>query len=236
MGNNKLSFQAELSELYRTGKTIGRSGAVVNATGLSTISNLTTIRELIIDKNPQSTLEIGMAYGGSALVILSTLQSIFGDNAQFHHTAIDPYQGQFDHAGVEIVKRAKLDQNFKWVESSSELALPKMVAEGIKYDFIYIDGSHLFEHVFVDMFYSLMLLNKGGIMLFDDSMDSHVAKVISFVKNNLHQHLEPICLDSYRKDICISKKFVNKLGYAQLKGFVKVAGMPRPYNVPFAKF
>jgi predicted O-methyltransferase YrrM len=236
MGNNKLSFQAELSELYRTGKTIGRSGAVVNATGLSTISNLTTIRELIIDKNPQSTLEIGMAYGGSALVILSTLQSIFGDNAQFHHTAIDPYQGQFDHAGVEIVKRAKLDQNFKWVESSSELALPKMVAEGIKYDFIYIDGSHLFEHVFVDMFYSLMLLNKGGIMLFDDSMDSHVAKVISFIKNNLNTYLKTLSLKPFRENISLFKMMANAFGYAQVKGFVKVTDLPRPYNTPFVKF
>jgi hypothetical protein len=59
MENNKLSFQAELSELYRTGKTIGRSGAVVNATGLSSINNLLTIRNIILDKKPRKTLEDG---------------------------------------------------------------------------------------------------------------------------------------------------------------------------------
>ena len=236
MENNTLSFQVELSELYRTGKTIGRSGAVVNATGLSTISNLTTIRELIIDKKTKNTLEIGMAYGGSALVILSTLQFIFGDDVKFHHTAIDPYQGQFDHAGVEIIKRAKLDQNFEWLEDSSESALPELLTKGNKYDFIYIDGSHLFEHVFVDMFYSLMLLNKGGIMLFDDCMDRHVAKVISFIKYNFNTYLKSMSLKPFRKDISLLKTIANAFGYAQLKGFVKVADLPRPYNAPFEKF
>ena len=36
---------------------------------------------------------------------------------------------------------------------------------------IYVDGSHNFEHVFIDAYYSVQLLDMGGVVLFDDSIE-----------------------------------------------------------------
>ena len=41
--------------------------------------------------------------------------------------------------------------------------------KGERFDMIYIDGSHEFDEVFVDAYYSYRLLSPGGIMLLDDS-------------------------------------------------------------------
>ncbi len=235
MGNNKISYQAELSELYRTGKTIGRSGAVVNATGLSSINNLLTIRNIILDKKPRKTLEVGLAYGGSAVTMLRSLSDVHPDT-EFAHSAIDPGQESFDFAGLEIVGRIGLEQKFHFYGGSSDLILPKLTEEGKRYDIIYIDGYHIFENVFIDMFYSIKILEIGGILLFDDCADKHVKKVIRFINRNLSGFMQEFSLDKYQPAKSLIKKMANKMGYRQICAFKKTADLPRVWDAPFSNF
>ena len=79
---------------------------------------------------------------------------------------------------------------FEHVHEPSILALSKMCTEGVKSDYIYIDGCHNFDYALVDFFCSNLLLNVGGIVVFDDTWMPSIQKVISFIRNNLKGHQE----------------------------------------------
>ena len=148
--NNLLNFDAELARLYKDQSVVGRSGKKITATGLSSTNNLLAIRNIILDKKPRKTLEVGLAYGGSAVTMLRSLADIH-PVAEFEHSAIDPGQESFDFAGLEIVGKIGLEQKFHFYGGSSDLILPKLAEEGKRFNLIYIDGYHIFENVFVDM-------------------------------------------------------------------------------------
>lgn len=231
----ELGFDPHLLTLYNSGMACGQSGKMIAASGLSSVNNLISIRRIIQDRKPVKTLEIGLAYGGSAATIMRTLSEVHPDGA-FHHTAIDPGQADFDYAGVEIVKRSGFLEKFTLLEGSSDLVLPELVRSGEKFDLVYVDGYHIFEHVFIDMHFSLQLLNAGGIMLFDDCTDPHVAKVLRFVKTNLPDYLESFSISAFQPDRSAIKKVANYFGYAQMKAFVKKREIPRAWNAKFARF
>jgi predicted O-methyltransferase YrrM len=46
--------------------------------------------------------------------------------------------------------------------------LPELMVEGRRFDFIYIDGSHVAPDVLLDAAMSFALLKPGGILAFDD--------------------------------------------------------------------
>lgn len=233
--NNLLSFDAELAQLYKDQAALGRSGKKVLATGLSSINNLLTIRNIILDKKPRKTLEVGLAYGGSAVTMLRTLADGHPD-AEFEHSAIDPGQDGFDFAGLEIVGRMGFAKKFHFYGGSSDLILPNLANEGKRYNLIYIDGYHIFENVFIDMYYSIKLLEAGGILIFDDCADKHVKKVIRFINANLSGFMQEFSLDKYHPAKSLIKKMANKLGYRQMYAFEKTADLPRVWDAPFSNF
>jgi predicted O-methyltransferase YrrM len=128
------------------------------------------LQQLVALVDARRTLEIGCATGVSALAIVSQLEQLGGDRT---HVAIDPNQTSYGPdgyrgVGVETVRRAGLQQRFTLIEKPSHLGLPALLSEGQKFDLIFIDGWHSFDYAFVDYFYSDLLLNDGGILVFDD--------------------------------------------------------------------
>jgi predicted O-methyltransferase YrrM len=120
-----------------------------------------------------------MAYGGSASLMLYALCEKGND---FEHVAIDPYQSKrFKNLGVELLRSQNLHKNFSLLEGPSQIVLANLVESSKSFDLIYIDGSHKFEDVFVDAYYSMRLLNKQGILVFDDCSDKEVLKVIRYM-------------------------------------------------------
>ena len=135
----------------------------------------------IIEANPAicKTLEIGCAYGISSLFICLSAEG----RCNFSHTIIDPFQfSQWKGIGVNNLKLAGV-QNYKLVEKKSEFALPELLEKGEgKFDFIFIDGWHTFDHTLVDCFYSTRLLRVGGILVIDDVAYPSVARVVNYLK------------------------------------------------------
>lgn len=106
------------------------------------------LMKLIREHQPTKTIEIGCAYGISSLFICSELQNIPGS----HHTIIDPCQTQyFNNTGLTNLRKAHIDF-FDLHEEVSEIMLPRLLSEGKKYDFCFIDGDHRFEHTLIDFF------------------------------------------------------------------------------------
>jgi len=187
-------FCPVLNEMLATHQTVGRSGKQFTQLGSnSTLNNLLFIQRTMRAEKPRRTLEVGLAFGASTLVFCSEHRALGHTPAQ-QHTAIDPYQPYplFDEAGVYAAERAGLADFLDYRPEYSEFVLPRLLESHQRYDFIYIDGSHLFENVLIDAFYCARLLNDGGLIAFDDCSDKHVAKVIAFIRTNLTDSLKEI--------------------------------------------
>ena len=194
-----LEFCPTLEKLYRTREAVGRSGKPFRLTGgLSTVNNLLTIRQLMLEIQPERTLEIGMGCGGSALTFAATHRDLKHTPCR-QHMAIDGFQRSgFDDVGRLMLEEAGLNAYVEVREELSALALPQMVQEGLTFQLVYIDGSHQFEALFCDFYFVRFLTATGGYVLFDDSSDFEVAKVVRFVRKNLTECFEPVPISHYR--------------------------------------
>jgi predicted O-methyltransferase YrrM len=115
---------------------------------------------------PAAALEIGFASAVSGLAILTALAENGPDGRL---TSIDPFQAtDCRGAGTFNVGRAGLADRHRLLESPDYVALPKLLADGERFDLVYIDGNHDLEHVILDAFYADQLLNPGGLMGFND--------------------------------------------------------------------
>lgn len=235
---NKFEYCRELKELLATRQIVGRSGKVFDElNALSTENNLQVLRKIALDLKAESTLEIGLAFGASCLTLAATHRDLSQVPNQ-QHVAIDPYQSTvWDDSGKLILEKARLSKYVDVYEKFSHLILPQLLHEGRKFDLIYIDGSHIFEDVFIDFYYSDKLLVKQGVILFDDSSDPHVHKVTNFIETNFQNTYEKLDLSRFRTKLDKWKlKLAVLLKKNQLNAYRKIEHSERPWNVKFKNF
>ena len=60
------------------------------------------------------------------------------------------------------------DINFKIHKGFTQNVLPKLYESGNKYNLIFIDASHRSDDTFVDGYFCHKMLNKDGVIIFDD--------------------------------------------------------------------
>jgi predicted O-methyltransferase YrrM len=91
---------------------------------------------------PKVSIEIGLAYGFSTLFILD---AAFHTNAG-RHIAIDPFQDSMWHGiGRQAVQELNFGSRFEHIPETSVAALTDLCKQGVKADYIYIDGAHTFR-------------------------------------------------------------------------------------------
>jgi predicted O-methyltransferase YrrM len=215
----------------------GRSGKMQLSRGTSTPNNLLVMANLILDLEVRNSLETGMAFGASTLAILAA-KKLAGREPGLH-VSIDPFQQlDFDDCAVMAVDRAGLNHQTEVCYSLSAVELPRRLQMGARFDLIYVDGSHVFEDAFIDAYFAVRLLREGGVVLFDDSADRHVAKVVRFLRTNLVKSLPELDLRRWRGDLGRSWRYRvgRQLGRVQLTGFQKTAEVQRDYGTPLGRF
>lgn len=126
---------------------------------------------------PKSSIEIGCFEGDSTFNIANICHQ---QNPNYKHYAIDPFDTSDDlpEENISSTKKIFLDnlEEFEpkgvveFINKKSFDGLIDLYSRGVKADFIYVDGDHRAPGVLQDLILSFELLNKGGIMLFDDSM------------------------------------------------------------------
>ncbi len=132
---------------------------------------------------PSSAIEIGMAFGTSSLAILG------GCNA--HLTSIDPCQeADYTSAGRRAVEKAGFADRHLLLNEPDFTALPRLVGDGQRIQFAYIDGWHTFDYVLLDFFYLDKMLDEGGVIGFNDCWMKSITRVIDFVLG--HRRYEEI--------------------------------------------
>lgn len=118
--------------------------------------------------SPKNCLEIGTFEGRFAVWL--------AENYNCRVTTIDPFDGSlynvpqvlFNEAKKNCIHNIKISNCPITLYQDTSLNVLKKLNE--KFDFIYIDGSHKASDVLQDLVLSYSLLNKGGVILLDDSV------------------------------------------------------------------
>jgi predicted O-methyltransferase YrrM len=152
------------------------------------------LREWVKREGVAHTLEIGFAYGISALFICEGL--LANGRSDARHVVLDPNQSsRFADCGLQIVEEAGLADLVEFHAEASEIALPRFLAEGRRFDLAFVDGNHRFDGVFLDLIYLGGLVRAGGILFLDDYQLPSVARATSFCTTNLAWTLEEVSRD-----------------------------------------
>ena len=136
------------------------------------------------------TLEIGLGYAISTLFICEGLIENGGGG---RHVAIDPFQDGsllsdqtlFGGAGVRTLQRAGVRSLVELYDEGSEIVLPRLLSAGKTFDFAFVDGSHRFENVFLDLVFCARLLTAGATVFVDDTHLPSVAHAVGYCTSNL---------------------------------------------------
>ena len=114
-------------------------------------------------------LEIGSYEGRSTVWLMENILK----HPHSDMTVIDTFMGSAEHADVPPDLRRKFDENvsafkdrIRVLEGPSRTHLRSLPFD--RYEFIYIDGSHVAADVLSDAVLSWPLLRHGGILIFDD--------------------------------------------------------------------
>lgn len=148
------------------------------------------LRDLAIAEGAERTIEVGLALGMSALFLCQAVLARGG-----RHVAIDPFQAEsWNGAGMRTLREAGVEELVEVIEEESQLALPRLVAEGREFDLAFVDGDHRFEGVFLDLYFMTRLVRPGGLIVVDDMWMPAVRTAVAYVEKNLGVSLEPDAL------------------------------------------
>ena len=145
------------------------------------------LRDLLVSERVGTVVEIGLAYGASALAIAEALCRADSPS----HVIVDPFQtSDFGGGGWSTLRAAGPEQSSRLIEERSSSALPGLVAEGLTADAAFVDGSHRFHEVFLDLYYLRLLVRPGGLVVLDDHWSPSVAAAANyFVANTGWRHV-----------------------------------------------
>jgi len=148
------------------------------------------LRDLVLAEKAHTVIEIGLAYGSSALAIAEALVSNGSD--QRRHLIIDAYQNRFYGSGWSAIVEADITDLCLLFEERSQTVLPRLLSDSFLADVAFVDGSHIFHNVFVDLFYLRELVRPSGLVILDDCSYPSVATAVRYFQVNTGWEPEPI--------------------------------------------
>lgn len=142
------------------------------------------LRDLLIAEGARTVVEVGLAYGSSALAIGEAL--LTADPANARHVIIDPFQAEgWANVGWDLLCEAGLDSiatlHLEW----SSIALPRMLTDGFAADAAFVDGSHRFHEIVVDFYFLRKIVRPGGLIIVDDHWAPSVRTATNYYEQNL---------------------------------------------------
>jgi len=172
-----------LSNILETGFVQCADGQKVKAHSHISRQEGEFLQGIIDEAQPKVSLEIGLAYGVSALFICDALARIPGAR----HIIVDPAQFDGQHwkgAGIHSLKEAGYGDMIEFHELPSHIALSRLETDGRQVEFAFIDGAHQFDYALVDFFCLDRILKVGGIVAFDDLWMPSVQRLCRYIVTN----------------------------------------------------
>jgi predicted O-methyltransferase YrrM len=148
------------------------------------------LRDLLIVEQPQVVIEVGLAYGVSALAVAEAL--VMAGTADPQHIIIDAFQDHFHDTGWIAIVGAGLGSLCTLLRERSQIALARLRSEGFIADAAFVDGSHIFHNVFVDLAFLRDIVRPSGLIILDDSDLPSVATALRYFELNTGWVPEPI--------------------------------------------
>ena len=142
------------------------------------------LRDTLVAHGAHVVIEVGLAYGSSALAIGEALR--LSDGTDVAHIVIDPFQATaYDNVGRDALATAGLTDQTTFIAEASSVALARLAADGFTADAAFVDGSHRFHEVFVDLYFLRKLVRPGGLIILDDASWPSVAAALRYFDFNL---------------------------------------------------
>jgi predicted O-methyltransferase YrrM len=149
------------------------------------------LRDQLLAEQPATVIEIWLAYGASSLAIAEALVEVGREQAR--HLIVDAHQARaFHSSGWNALVNAGLTDVCTLVQERSQIALPRLWSEGFVADAAFVDGSHSFHNVFLDLYYLRELVRPGGLLILDDCQYPSVTTAVRYFELNTGWHPEPI--------------------------------------------
>jgi predicted O-methyltransferase YrrM len=168
------------------------------------------LRDLLIAEGVETIVEVGLAYGSSALAIGEALVAV--DASPPLHVIIDPMQAtEWSNVGWQLLRSAGLDTIARLLLQPSSMALPHLIGERLTADAAFVDGSHRFHEVFVDLYFLRKIVRPGGLIVLDDHWWPSVRTAAHYFETNMGWRLVPGALDAGTID--------HETGRPRLRGF-----------------
>ncbi len=142
------------------------------------------LRDLLIAEGTETVVEVGLAYASSALAIGEALITV--EPSHPRHVVIDPFQESiWSNVGWDLLLRAGLGSIATLMLAPSSIALAQLAAEGLIADAAFVDGSHRFHEVFVDLYFLRKIVRPGGLIVLDDNWAPSVRTAAGYYEHNL---------------------------------------------------
>lgn len=142
------------------------------------------LRDLLIAERVETVVEVGLAYGSTALAVGEALVTLDPPNPR--HVIVDPFQQhEYADVGWDLLRTAGLDSIAGLIRTWSSVALPHLVSQGLVADAAFVDGSHRFHEVFVDLYYLRKIVRPGGLIVVDDDWTPSVRTAVRYYEQHL---------------------------------------------------
>jgi predicted O-methyltransferase YrrM len=188
-----------LAQMLSSQQVVARDGSTIPLNSQISREEGDALQRLIRASKPRVSLEVGLAYGVSALYICEALAEVGGTR----HIVIDPYQHGaesidfvagtdhamrvgFDGLGLLNLERAGYAGLIEFHGEPSFRALPELERAGLRIDFAFIDGWHTFDYAMLDFFYVDRLLNVAGLLVLDDTVYPALQKLARYIASHRH--------------------------------------------------
>ncbi len=142
------------------------------------------LRDTLVAHGARVVIEVGLAYGSSALAIAEALCET--GITDVSHIVIDPFQATaYDNVGLNLLHAAHVADQTTFIGEASSIALAHLAADRFPADAAFVDGSHRFHEVFVDLYFLRKLVRPGGLIILDDVEWPSVATALRYFDINL---------------------------------------------------
>ncbi|MBC5991631.1 class I SAM-dependent methyltransferase [Pontibacter cellulosilyticus] len=166
-----------LEEIFENKEFVNFEGQVIKIHSETNKSQCEFLQQIISQNKFSKSIEIGFAFGTSTLAIVEEIEKNKGK-----HVVIDKFQhSDWGGNGLNLIKAAGYESKIEFFEQFCFEALPKLMFEGRRFDFAYIDSTKQFDWILVNFFYLDKLLEINGVIVFDDVTFPGIRKVLRYI-------------------------------------------------------
>lgn len=167
--NTADGVSAVIDQMVATGRAEGDAGAIVEIASFAVCEPAGLYLERAAAAlRPAATIEVGCASALSTLYICRGRLAAGALGPGSAHV-VDPKQSShWRNIGCRALRSAGLAEAIVFHEEPAHTALPRLLADGVRIGFAFLDGWHMLDFAMVEAFYCDRMLDVGGVIALHD--------------------------------------------------------------------